>query len=124
VAIDYNIQRNKLYTTLLSTETSKGNPFLDKKYSFTDFYKRFFSTDQGVKDLYNALTTTKKNSGDFFLDPKKYTLANFYFSFGCDLTFAPKEYCEAQNLASAYRIGKETIKDAEKISSKFGDPRK
>jgi hypothetical protein len=34
------------------------------------------------------------------------------------------EYCEAQNLASAYRIGKETIKDAEKISSKFGDPRK
>jgi peptidoglycan hydrolase-like protein with peptidoglycan-binding domain len=96
VAIDYNIQRNKLYTTLLSTETSKGNPFLDKKYSFTDFYKRFFSADQGVKDLYNALTTTKKKSGEFFLDPKKYTLANFYFSFGCDLTFAPKEFCEAQ----------------------------
>jgi hypothetical protein len=33
------------------------------------------------------------------------------------------EYCEAQNFASAYRIGKETISDAVKISSKFSDPR-
>lgn len=33
------------------------------------------------------------------------------------------EYCEAQNFASAYRIGKETISDAIKISSKFSDPR-
>lgn len=33
------------------------------------------------------------------------------------------EYCEAQNFASAYRIGKETIADAVKISTKFSDPR-
>lgn len=34
------------------------------------------------------------------------------------------EYCKAQNFASAYRIGDETIADAVKISTKFEDPRK
>lgn len=96
MAIDYNIQRNKLYSNLLSTENSKGKFFLDKKYSFSDFYKRFFTSDQGVQDLYKALTTTKKKSGKFFLDPQRYTLQNFYFSFACDLSFAPNEYCKSR----------------------------
>ena len=33
------------------------------------------------------------------------------------------EYADAQGFAAAYRIGKETISDAIKISSKFADPR-
>ena len=33
------------------------------------------------------------------------------------------EYADAQSFAAAYRIGKETIADAIKISSKFADPR-
>jgi len=33
------------------------------------------------------------------------------------------EYADAQSFAAAYRIGKETIADAVKISSKFTDPR-
>jgi len=33
------------------------------------------------------------------------------------------EYADAQGFAAAYRIGKETIADAVKISSKFADPR-
>ena len=33
------------------------------------------------------------------------------------------EYAAAQDFAPAYRIGKETIADAVKISSKFADPR-
>lgn len=33
------------------------------------------------------------------------------------------EYADAQGFAAAYRIGKETIADAIKISSKFADPR-
>lgn len=96
MAIDYKIQRNKLYTTLLSTKTDKGKFFLQKKWTFQNFYDRFFNTDQGVKDLFQALTTQKKENGEFFLNPEKYTLANFYYSFGCDLTFAPEEYCKAK----------------------------
>ena len=93
MAIDYNVQRNNLHTRLLSTKNKAGKVFFS--YSFADFYSRFFSSAQGVQDLYNALTTTETSTGDFFLNPKRYNIANFYYSFACDLPFAPEQYCKA-----------------------------
>jgi peptidoglycan hydrolase-like protein with peptidoglycan-binding domain len=114
MAFDYKVQRNKLYNSLLKTKKEDGNSFLQNKYSYQQFSKRFFDSDQGVQDLYSYLTTRKKENGQFFIDPK-YSLADFYLSYACDLSFAPTDYCKAKKTkySGNYKDGKAFLKVSE-----------
>jgi len=77
-----------------------------KKLKFYDYVTKVLPMVISQDGLVKPFTDRKSNRYVLYFILEKYA-----------------EYCEAQNFASAYRIGKETIADAVKISSKFSDPR-
>lgn len=92
--INYDEQRNKLWKAMRKRKKANRKPFLLEKYSFQEFYNRFFKTKDDFESLYEYLTTTKTDEDKFFYDPDEIGLNNFYFNLACDLSYAPKQYCK------------------------------